>query len=831
MKFRSILPVLTLAFVFILGAPASSFGQSKNYSYISPAPGSEFIRPENNIVFRHGDILDESSIRENMISVSGSISGDITGKITLSEDSRTLIFIPEKKFAYGELIRVNMMEGVKTLTGERMEDISFGFRVMEKDNSNLLKKFYEKESRAEPEEYSGKNSIEMTAPAGLKDFPENFPFPTVTEFDDPTPEYTFYSAEYAGNDEYYLMVFDNYGIPVFYRQWPMVARDLRMVSPDRLMYCQRNKSNPSQSEYYLTDKNFTLLDTLRMGNGYDVDTHDALYLDNGNYILIAYDPQPYAMDTVVPGGDPNATVIGFIIQELDPDDNVIFQWRSWDHFQITDAVGVDLTEPTIDYVHGNAIDVDYDNHLIFSCRHMDEITKIDRNSGDIIWRFGLNAVNNMFTFTNDTIGFSHQHDIRRLENGHYMLYDNGNLHDPKFSQSVEYDLNETDFTATLVWNYINEPVVYGRAQGSSHRLFNENTLVCWGRNWPVCLTEASYNKNKVWEVEFPEGIKQYRAYKYGWSTDLFSTNVDAVDFGEYDDYVPWPFIIVLYNNGSEDIEITNAHKHTDSYNIVTGLPLTIPAGGSANFTINFFPTQEGQIDDVLTLMAESMFMDTLQQMIARQVFLTGFVQDDVPPEVSFDPADGSEEVPQDAIITIEFNEPVTHADGNTLKTLDIPDLIKFRETDASGEEVAYSAYIDAWKKVITVTPDTLKPSMVYYLELPAGMVADKAGNALNTAQTCSFTTAEGAGIPESNTFPLARIFPNPNNGLITVEFLDMGPKEIKLYDTEGRLIYLMNQSKEQRLKIDISDRPHGIYFIRVKDLETDETMEMKTLKQ
>ena len=48
-------------------------------------------------------------------------------------------------------------------------------------------------------------------------------------------------------------------------------------------------------------------------NGYTADNHDFLALANGNYVLFAYDDQPYAMDTVVAGGDPNAMVEGLII--------------------------------------------------------------------------------------------------------------------------------------------------------------------------------------------------------------------------------------------------------------------------------------------------------------------------------------------------------------------------------------------------------------------------------------------------------------------------------------------------------------------------------------
>ena len=73
----------------------------------------------------------------------------------------------------------------------------------------------------------------------------------------------------------------------------------------------------------------------------------------------------------------------------------------------------------------------------------------NRNTGAIIWRLG--GKNNQFSFINDTIGFSHQHAIRRLENGNISLFDNGNYHSPPFSRAIEYSLNENNKTATLVW--------------------------------------------------------------------------------------------------------------------------------------------------------------------------------------------------------------------------------------------------------------------------------------------------------------------------------------------------------------------------------------------
>lgn len=812
------------------------FGQTKSFEkfkYISPKSGSKFINPENTIAFRHGEKFDASSVKNSLISVTGSISGEITGKFKLSRNQHTLFFVPDNGYQFGEWITVTLNEGIKTVTGLVMEGKSFTFKVKEIDNTILLNNFYQ---QFEDEESKLNNTTNQTLPtkslykSSTYALPDDFPEITVMEYDNPTPGYTFYQGYYSNEDIYYLMVLDNYGLPVFYRKWPMILRDFRRTVNDQMMHAQRVKNDATKNKYYVLDKWYNIVDTLLMGNGYLVDPHDALLFENGDHLMIAYDPQPYAMDTVVPGGDPNATVTGLIVQELDADHNVLFQWRSWDHFQITDAEYIDLTAPTIDYVHGNAVEKDIDDNILISCRHMNEITKIDRNSAEIIWRFGLNAKNNMFTFDNDTNGFFYQHDINRIENGHITIHDNGNYHDPHFSQAVEYEIDEVNHTANLVWNYINTPDTYGRAQGSSQRLSNGNTLICWGNSYPIMVTEVDYNKTKTWELSMQEGYRQYRAHKYNWITDYFAPSIDTVDFGTYDDYVPWPYVIVLTNNSDEDIEITSTHNFTSSYGVVTSLPLTIPANGTANLTINFFPTQQGQINDVLTIRTESMFADTLHQMIARQVFLTGYVEDNTAPEASLYPTDGMTDVSQEEILTITFDESVVKADGSVLKTSEIPEIIEFKEGDANGEDVQYSAYINAWKKEITIVPDTLKPLQVYYLELKANTVADNSGNVLAEAITSTFTTAEEQGIIELSEQNFAKVYPNPNNGLVTIEFQNIDPKDIQVYDMKGNIVYSVSNIQQSITELNLQSLPSGVYVIKIKNQFNNKEIELKTLK-
>jgi hypothetical protein len=162
---------------------------------------------------------------------------------------------------------------------------------------------------------------------------------------------------------------------------------------------------------------------------------------------------------------PTAVVTGLIIQELDRNKNVVFQWRSWDYVDVTEALGVNFVAATVDYVHGNAIELDADGNLLISARHLCQILKVDRKTGDVIWRWGGKM--NEFLSIGDSTAVSYQHALRRLPNGHFLIFDNGNLRSNRYTRVVEYAFGEERKTATLVWEYPHDPDVYSAAVGKT----------------------------------------------------------------------------------------------------------------------------------------------------------------------------------------------------------------------------------------------------------------------------------------------------------------------------------------------------------------------------
>ena len=509
--------VLTIFLVSSLLIKAQDINTNK-FQYLSPVPGSRLNSPETNIIIRYGNAFSNNNIANNL-SVVGNKSGQHEGKIILAENGRTLIFKPENKFADGEVVTIKLGNDLQTISGEQIPVLQYSFKTSNVNLNKIIKSDPEKylkflDPGFDIEEKSSqlkKNNLQSIFnkkkyTIQQDSLPDDFPPIVVDSINNPAPGFIFSSPfDYFSNTPGYIIITDNYGIPVFYRKMNAPIYDFKKINDSTLVYYSWPKA------YYMMNNSYEIIDSFRV-NGYTTDLHDFVFLENKHSFLLSYDYEKVPMDTVVPGGDTNATVIGIILQELDENKNVVFQWRSWDHLKITDATyDINLTRSTVDYVHTNSIEIDYDGNILLSNRYFDEITKIDRQTGNIIWRLGGKyCKNNQFTFLNDPIGFCHQHDVRRLPNGNIMLFDNGNLHSPPLTRVAEYQVDEVNKLVSLVWEYKNNPTTFSGAMGDARRLDNHNTIIGWGYSFDVSISEVSADKTISFYLTFPNREISYR---------------------------------------------------------------------------------------------------------------------------------------------------------------------------------------------------------------------------------------------------------------------------------------------------------------------------------
>lgn len=346
-------------------------------------------------------------------------------------------------------------------------------------------------------------------------FSQTYPAYTVTAYDTASKGYYFCTPTiYGFNSSLNHLILDDQGRVVYTKTFPGTNAIDFKIQPNGLI------SYSSATKVYLMDSTFTVIDSVSCGNGVNTDTHDMQILPNGHFLMLGFeyvimDLSSYNMfnHNGSPGSS-TANVRCAVIQELDVNHNVIFEWHSKDYFSFGDVSPFYLNSPVnVDWTHSNAVELDTDGNILLSSRHFNEITKISRTDSSVIWRMGGNA--NQFTFPNDPQMFRGQHDIRRIANGNVTMNDNGRgaAHP---CAAKEYTLDENLLTATLVWSYTEAPVNPSLALGSVQRLSNGNTVVDNG-NTPQ--SEHAFNAvtpagNKIFEITFDDTLRTYRAFNY-----------------------------------------------------------------------------------------------------------------------------------------------------------------------------------------------------------------------------------------------------------------------------------------------------------------------------
>ena len=339
----------------------------------------------------------------------------------------------------------------------------------------------------------------------------------------------FHLSNSNPNSTNYIAILNNDGFPVYYKK-----------SNNQIINFKYFETNTNQKRYsyndntlgkiIVMDENFNEIKQLELlpNNGHGAirtDNHDFVYFNDYHYILPAYVNRP-GVNMNAYGGANSVELIDFAFQEI-VNGQVIFEWNSAnfpEFLQHTDPIYYNqfATRPKVDYFHFNSITIDpNDNNFIVSARHMNQIYKINRTSGQIMWRFG--GSNDDFNLTENKI-ISHPHHATILPNGNLLLFDNGVTKTPQQSRVVEFDIDENNFTATIA-NQYTETGRYFDIMGSAQKLQNGNYFIGWGGNITSQvnanksdITEVNANGNIVLDMSFsnnPNSFRySYRALKY-----------------------------------------------------------------------------------------------------------------------------------------------------------------------------------------------------------------------------------------------------------------------------------------------------------------------------
>ncbi|NDC41077.1 MAG: hypothetical protein EBZ77_05930 [Chitinophagia bacterium] len=207
----------------------------------------------------------------------------------------------------------------------------------------------------------------------------------------------------------------------------------------------------------LLDSNLNEIKRLHLAEGHGLqvpakqglDLHDIILLSENHYYVSAVYVRPgNNIPDSVPH-HPNIKVASLLIQEIN-NGQLVWQWDAskYPEFYATSLRHNHFNDTTMvqDFMHFNTLIMDpYDSNLVCSFRDMNQVIKIDRHSGKILWRLG--GRHSDYALQPGQV-FLGQHNVTITGPHQYMMLDNGDTVTRKRSRIAEFTLDEARHTVT-----------------------------------------------------------------------------------------------------------------------------------------------------------------------------------------------------------------------------------------------------------------------------------------------------------------------------------------------------------------------------------------------
>ena len=326
---------------------------------------------------------------------------------------------------------------------------------------------------------------------------------------DPSPGYVVFAAGKYG------LVIDNTGRVVWYRRFPDGPGLNFEVEPTGHYFARPTTPDPNDRDLWLEiDPLGSVTRTFGCAGDLEPRFHDLIAESDGAYWIMCDEVRTLNLSDL--GGRASAQVMGTVIQHVSASGALLFQWSPFDHFDIADLDSNSRAGASVNWTHGNSLDLDADGNIVVSFRNLNEITKIDTRTGAVLWRMG--GVRNQFTFQGAPTAFALQHSLRLTAPGELLLLDN--LGDPTSSRVERYAYDAGLHTARMIGAYEPTPTAVSQTGGSVQNLPSGRTLVSFGPAGRVEEYDAS--GRVVWRIEGNPGYV-FRAQRIG---SLYRPGVD-----------------------------------------------------------------------------------------------------------------------------------------------------------------------------------------------------------------------------------------------------------------------------------------------------------------
>ena len=226
----------------------------------------------------------------------------------------------------------------------------------------------------------------------------------------------------------------------------------------------------------------------------DYQHHDFRRCPNGNIVYLRWELMSKKAQKRVKGGIPGTEhpdgIYCDAVREITPAGELVWEWRVAEHMDIENYPLCPICDRR-EMAHANTIFPLPNGNFLISFRNIHLVAEIDRKTKKFVWKMH-----------HPNLG--HQHDIRRLDNGNYMIFCNG-MHSHYYppedgSRVIEIDPRQNN---KVVWQYHGKPPVSFESTfiSGAVRLWSGNTLICegrWGR-----IFEVTPDGEIVWNYVSP----------------------------------------------------------------------------------------------------------------------------------------------------------------------------------------------------------------------------------------------------------------------------------------------------------------------------------------
>ena len=315
------------------------------------------------------------------------------------------------------------------------------------------------------------------------------------------------------------LIVDNTGEPVWcLNTRPVVTMNFRpgifKGKPVLSWWEGKTTHGLGEGTHVIVDDTYREIARVPAGHGRPSDLHEFILTDRGTALVTSWERVFTNLSGI--GGPADGVVVNGVVQELElPSGRVLFEWKSLDHVPISESHTGITNRAAYDYFHVNSVELDRDGNYLVSARNTWAVYKVDRGSGDVMWRLGGRSSD--FTL-GPGAAFAWQHDARRHGGSDYLvsLFDDGSAPQVQpYSKALILALDFRRRHASVYRKYIHTPHVLAHALGSVQMLADGNVLVGWGSS--PYVTEYTLDGKVVFDAHLPYGGENYRALRQPWT--------------------------------------------------------------------------------------------------------------------------------------------------------------------------------------------------------------------------------------------------------------------------------------------------------------------------